>query len=154
MQINEIAEQIHATARLKGWWDSPLRIQDMSLEQWYQLINEYRIKVEVCMAEPYIQLRTEKILQILNGFMELILHARKRNVAEMLALIHSEVSEALEGYRKDRQDGDGSLGEELADTVIRIMDMAVGLGINLEQQIMDKHKRNQLRPHRHGNQKA
>jgi len=48
----------------------------------------------------------------------------KRPIMEIFALIHSELSEALEAYR----DGDHShIGEELADVAIRIFDLLGGL---------------------------
>ncbi len=59
----------------------------------------------------------------------------KRNVPEMLALIHSEVSEALEGYRKNLNDSHLpnrlSVEVELADALIRIVDLAGYLNLDL-----------------------
>lgn len=70
-----------------------------------------------------------------------------RPIPEMLCLIHSEISEALEADR----DGDGEmLAEELADAVIRIFDMACGLGINIGEEIAKKHQKNLDRPRLHG----
>jgi NTP pyrophosphatase (non-canonical NTP hydrolase) len=59
----------------------------------------------------------------------------ERNVGELLALVHSEVSEALEGHRKGLMDDKlphRSMFEvELADTIIRIFDIAGGFGMDL-----------------------
>jgi NTP pyrophosphatase (non-canonical NTP hydrolase) len=58
-----------------------------------------------------------------------------RNVGEMLCLVHSEISEAMEGHRKSLMDDklpDRPMIEvELADAVIRIADIAAGLGLDL-----------------------
>jgi hypothetical protein len=66
----------------------------------------------------------------------------KRNVPEMLALVHSEVSEALEGYRKGLQDDKlphRPMAEvEIADTIIRLMDLAGGLGYDIGGALVEK----------------
>lgn len=66
----------------------------------------------------------------------------KRNVPEMLALVHSEVSEGLEGYRKNLMDDKlphrPMMEVELADTIIRIADLAGGMGYDLGGAIREK----------------
>lgn len=65
-----------------------------------------------------------------------------RNVPEMLCLIHSEISEGLEGYRKNLMDDKlphrQMLEVELADAAIRIFDLAGGLGFDLAGAISEK----------------
>lgn len=67
---------------------------------------------------------------------------KDRNVGELLALIHSEISEALEGHRKDLMDDKlphrKMIDVELADAVIRIMDLAGARGIPLGTIIFEK----------------
>jgi len=106
----------------------------------------------------------------------------EKNIGEMLCLIHSEVSEALEADRKDRYSqadsiklgglADKNYGityhddkifqrafsesvkdtfeDELADVMIRVMDLAAFKGINLEKHIKAKMRYNSLREHKHG----
>lgn len=66
----------------------------------------------------------------------------KALVAEKLALIHSEVSEAMEGHRKGLMDDKlphrKMLEVELADAVIRIGDLAGALGLDLGGAIAEK----------------
>jgi NTP pyrophosphatase (non-canonical NTP hydrolase) len=71
----------------------------------------------------------------------------ERPVPEILALIHSEVSEALEAYRNQDQE---NFAEEMADIVIRCLDAAGGYGIDIEDEIRKKHEINKSRPYRHG----
>lgn len=66
----------------------------------------------------------------------------ERNVGEMLALVHSEISEALEGNRKEAMDTHlpqrKMFEVELADAMIRIMDIAGGLGLDLGGALSEK----------------
>jgi hypothetical protein len=66
----------------------------------------------------------------------------ERNVGEMLALVHSEISEALEGHRKNLMDDKLShrpmIEVELADAIIRILDMGKGLGLDVAGAVVEK----------------
>ena len=81
----------------------------------------------------------------------------EREVGTMIALIHSELSEALEAHRgdvmSDKIPGFLGIEEEMADAVIRIMDMCEGMGWRLDEAIVAKHEYNKTRSHRHGNKK-
>ncbi len=107
----------------------------------------------------------------------------EKNIGEMLCLIHSEVSEALEADRKNKYSNvanewyikgmaDKNYGatfynddvfkesfektvkntfeDELADIMIRVMDLAGYKGIDLESHIKAKMRYNALREHKHG----
>lgn len=67
------------------------------------------------------------------------------NVAEKISLIHSEISEAYEAYRKNKMKGKGSLGEELGDAIQRILHLSGVLGIDIEKEILKKIKNNKKR---------
>lgn len=122
MKIEEFQKSVHENAKAHGWWDG-----------------------------------------------------EERTFGELIALCHSELSEALEEYRNGRlptetyyseKDEFGRIhyfatnpkGElkpegipsELADVVIRVMDMCEHFGIDLEEAIKEKHKYNQGRPYKHG----
>lgn len=87
-----------------------------------------------------------------------------KTVGELLVLLHSEISEALEEYRNDHavyevyhNELDRSFIKkpegvpiELADVVIRIGDMCGYFGIDLESAIKAKMIYNKSRPYRHG----
>ena len=75
-------------------------------------------------------------------------HEKERSVAEALALVHAEVSEALEAARKGDKE---NFAEELGDTIIRIFDLSVEFDVmDLEKAIIDKMAYNKTRPYKHG----
>lgn len=78
----------------------------------------------------------------------------KRNKGELLALIHSEISEALEGERKDLMDDKlphRKMAEvELTDAIIRILDYAAGFGYDIQGAFDEKMAYNAAREdHKH-----
>lgn len=99
----------------------------------------------------------------------------ERNMGEMLMLVTSEASEALEADRigkysdwEDRlppfvdnipdsefikifeKEVKNSWEDEMADIVIRVMDMMYNRGADLEWHIKQKMRYNKTRPHMHG----
>jgi hypothetical protein len=89
-----------------------------------------------------------------------------RDVPHCLALIHSELSEALEDYRMSTpQDPNlcyeiegkpGGILVELADAMIRILDLAehIAPSVSFGRILLDKMAYNATRPHRHGGKRA
>lgn len=78
----------------------------------------------------------------------------KRNKGELIALIHSEISEVLEGERKDLMDDKlphRKMAEaELVDAIIRILDYAAGFGYDLQGAFDEKMAFNDQREdHKH-----
>jgi NTP pyrophosphatase (non-canonical NTP hydrolase) len=71
----------------------------------------------------------------------------KNKIPAICALIHSEVSEALEAFRKDDME---NFAEEMADVAIRVLDCTAGLGIDLADEILKKLEKNKSRGYRHG----
>lgn len=83
-------------------------------------------------------------------------HDERREDGTLIALIHAELSEALEGLRHGNPLSDhipefSSLKEELADVVIRCMDYAGLKKLRLGEAIVKKMLFNINRPFKHGN---
>ena len=80
-------------------------------------------------------------------------------IAQKLCLIHSEVSEGMEGARKNLPDDKlphrSMLEVELADAVIRIFDLAGALNMDMGGAIAEKMAFNAIRPdHKPENRQA
>jgi NTP pyrophosphatase (non-canonical NTP hydrolase) len=104
---------------------------------------------------------------------------KERNKGEMLMLVVSELGEAMEAIRKDRyadtyridelladgcnwenstssilnvfnRDIKDTFEDEIADAIIRLLDMSAGLGIDIEKHINAKVNYNTTRPLKHG----
>lgn len=139
--LNELAEQINATATAKGWHGD---------------LSDYVLPAS--------------------------LRRRQRSFGDIIALIHSEASEALEEYRNGNRPEEtyytanrgmwskniyppgGALHEdeernvykpegvpiEFADIIIRVLDACVAYGIDIDEAVRLKMAFNETRSFRHG----
>ena len=94
---------------------------------------------------------------------------KERNVGELLMLVTSELGEAMEAHRKGdftpalfvgsdhtpkafEENIKDTFEDEIADAIIRLLDLSAGLGIDIEWHIRSKVQYNQNRPWLHGKQ--
>ena len=96
-----------------------------------------------------------------------------KNVGELLMLVTSELGEAMEAHRKNKfadvvkfneftEEGQeefepnfkryikDTFEDEIADAIIRLLDLSAGLGIDIASHILHKVKYNTTRPRLHG----
>ncbi|MFW5436336.1 hypothetical protein [Paenibacillus apiarius] len=143
MNLHDIETRLADRQARRGWLDN----EELEL---VQLVGEIR------------KLRNRDIKRLVHEVHQNAIdkgwYEEPRNFGELVALMHSELSEALEDYRNGRgfndiyYEGDKPCGIpiELADTVIRIFDTCGHLGIDLDEAIGLKMVYNQSRPERHG----
>lgn len=81
---------------------------------------------------------------------------KNRNFGEMIALMHSELSEALEAHREDKEsfylefDKPEGWAVELVDCMIRILDTLHKAGLDIDKIMSLKIAYNNTRPYKHG----
>jgi len=83
--------------------------------------------------------------------------------AEKIALVHSELSEALEEWRNwkniiyfnpEKPTKPEGIGAELADVLIRLLDLTASLNIDIDHIVGLKMEYNNTRSFRHGGKRA
>ena len=155
--IKAMQKLVHANAIEHGWWDCKTCDGAGTLSGSRHKLDVIKVECPTCAGL-----------------------GKHRAEAESLALIHAEVSEALEHVRSpegdhlcDKCNGQGihdrmitgscakcggsgealcgsRYGEELADVIIRVFDEAEFRGIDLGNVIAKKHQYNLSRPFKHG----
>ena len=91
-------------------------------------------------------------------------HDKERSIGDLICLMHSELSEALEEHRNGRTPQEiyynpekpnkpEGIPIELADCVVRVFDFCGLYGIDLEHALRIKMDYNTSRPYRHGDKK-
>ena len=122
MTIKNFQEICHQIAVEKGFWNKILCKKCDALGEIFS--SEWKI-CQDCEGQGYIL---------------------DRNNGEAIALMHSELSEALEAIRQNEWE---NVAEELADLLIRVMDFCEAKDIDLETEIIKKIEKNKTRPYKH-----
>lgn len=124
--LRDLQEAIHDLAVMKGWWAHEMQLVPQSEETAYVRLTWEDRFTECCMN------------------------------------ITGEVSELFEAYRANKlhepcdkkETGLTCAEEELADIIIRTLDLASAMNVNIGEVILKKHEYNKSRSYRHGNKRA
>ena len=125
--LNELAKEININVRKKGFWDSM-----------HNAISNKEVNGEV--IEP----KNKKAIK--DAF-----------ISQKIGLIMSECGEALEAMRRFEYEANGygigvkdSFADEIADTIIRLLDLCGELEIDIDAQMEWKMNYNKSREAKHG----
>ena len=134
--FNQQQRLVHLTAINKGWWD-----------------NSEEYKTAISIIKEHVTNKEDR-----NQALDALAHLDKRNDGEMLCLMHTELSEALDALRHGNPADDkvpeyDSLTVELADVLIRVMDFAEFYNLPLAEAVVAKMEMNRGREYKHGNKK-
>ena len=69
-----------------------------------------------------------------------------KTIAVKLMLIVTEIAEAMESYRENNR---ANFDEEIADTLIRVLDLCGHLDIDIQLEVLAKMQKNFNRPYKH-----
>lgn len=150
-------------SQTEGRLDSCTAPRPMSKSDW-QKEQEAERKRTMQQVGASLNVLTPQVTVLFEQLQELVYQAMQANgfhqdvpFGTMIALIHSELSEALEADRKQIVNDDKipeftGIEAELADTVIRIFDLAGAYDLRLGEAIVAKMLYNLNRPFKHGKQ--
>ena len=119
--INDLSKSIYEHNLEVGWWDDLEKLR--------------RLKDQILDSSNLTEGYKSEILNDINKSIDFI-------ITQKLALVHSEISEALEGLRKDLKDDHlpqyNMFEVELADAIFRILDLAGAFNIPIGNIMMEK----------------
>lgn len=141
--INQLRDEIHANAKEKGFWDNPRETGTLLM----LCVSELSEAMEADRSNRYVDLEKYYIYRQ----NEYLFKEKQLNDVKYYprspSLIRSDEeidSSAFKLYIKD------TFEDELADAILRILDLCGSKGIDIEKHVELKMKYNQTRERMHG----
>lgn len=131
--IKELQKEIHQNAKDKGFWEHNIIDTSTGIDADTKIININNLII------------SQKLMLIVSELGEALesLRNNKRSNQDLLKYANGKPPECFEKDYKD------TFEDELADSIIRILDLAEWLGIDLETHIKLKMEYNKTRPSKH-----
>lgn len=134
MDIKEFQKEVHENAKAHGWWDkerTPAELLCLIHSEVSEALEEVRSGVDV--RKTYYSGKRKARVDS-QGFTSQVIHT-------------SDTPKVIDGVDVNKPEG---VPAELADIIIRVLDMAEHYGIDMEAALKEKHEFNKSRPYKHG----
>lgn len=118
--LDELALAINVWANKKGFWDKPVAIHDAVAGSFSPNAAEYMVRL----------IKSQKIMLVVTELAELVEGLRK------------PADSSLVGYTNEE--------EEVADSIIRLLDYSGQYGLRIGEAVLAKMAFNEGRPYQHG----
>jgi len=129
--INELARQIHENAKSKGFYERERNFSETLM----LIVSELSEAQEADRKNHYAKKET---------FLQRVVEVESNESLRKHLNIDNPYSHYFEVFIKN------SIEDELADALIRILDLSESIGMDMEWHIKHKMKYNSTRPHKHG----
>lgn len=136
MEIKQFAHEVHENAKAHGWWDEDRSFGDLIAlchSELSEALEEYRNGNKP--DETYYTCHAPKYAPTALTHSCPVLKSTEKGC-------HNE----CEGHYGKME----GIPSELADVIIRVLDMAEHYGIDIEAALKEKHAYNLTRPYKHG----
>lgn len=136
MNLTELSKIVHANNKAKGFWDTERNPGELLM----LVVSELGEALEALRHKRHAEIR---------AFMGDLHNADIENLADVQYMSHFHLTEFERSFKGNIKD---TYEDELADAVIRLLDMCGAAGIDIQFHVDAKLQYNKTRPHKHGKQ--
>lgn len=141
MDLNELSKEIFAINKEKGFWDSHFKALELTDDP------ELKKAIDDAFVSQKLMLITTEVGEAMEALRD-----------GKLCQLDSDELTYLDNTKDDLYKDEfqarvkNTLQDEIADSIIRLLDLSGGLDINIEKHILMKIKYNKTRGYKHGKQ--